>query len=93
MISYEYDETLVRIEEQKNGDDVDVWLRFPAVNAEAEKAVKRIRDEFEANEVMTDVLFYAHSDGYQWVVRNDYYPDFLMQLFKHKLITSLRWTD
>lgn len=91
MLTYEYDQKLMNIEELSSGDDFEFWIRFQEANADAEKAVKNIRDEFDRNEVLTDVLFYAHTDGYQWVVRNDFYVDFILQLFKHRLVRELRW--
>jgi hypothetical protein len=91
MLTYEYDQQVIQIEEQTNGDDVELWIRLQEANAEVEKAVKKIRDEFDQNDVLTDVLFYAHTDGYQWVVRNDFYVDFILQLFKYRLVRELRW--
>ncbi|MCP3773933.1 hypothetical protein NLX71_11540 [Paenibacillus sp. MZ04-78.2] len=92
MLYYEYDRELLTIEEQSNGQDVEFRMKLHRPDAGVEKAVKRIRDYFDDNDVITDVLFYAHEDGeYQWIVRHDFYEDFVISLFRHRLVQRMAW--
>ncbi|MCZ8519025.1 MULTISPECIES: hypothetical protein [Paenibacillus] len=92
MLRYEYNPELLTIEEDATGQDIEFRMKMHRPDAELEKAVKRIRDEFNENDVITDVLFYAHDhEEYQWIVRKDYYLDFILSLFKHRLVTTMTW--
>lgn len=92
-LRYTYNEELLTWEEQDNGEqDIEFWLRLSAPDANVEKAVKAMRNYFDHNDVLTDVLFYAHHNGeYQWIVRRDYYEAFVIRAFEYKLMTSLAW--
>ncbi|WP_141334255.1 hypothetical protein [Paenibacillus sp. tmac-D7] len=92
-LRYTYDEKLLSWEEQNDGEaDVEFWLRLSVPDANVEKGVKAVRDYFDHNDVLTDVLFYAHHNAvYQWIVRRDFYEAFVIRAFEHKLLTSLVW--
>lgn len=92
MLRYEVDKERLTIEEKTNGDDKEFWLKLLRPDADMEKAIKEIRAFYDENETITDVLFYAHHNGeYQWIVRSDYYVDFVIHLFKYRLITRVEW--
>lgn len=92
MLTYEYDRSRFTITESEHGHDVE--LRFHCHHEEAlvHQAFHRMRQYFDGNEVITDVLLYVHTnEEYHWIVRKDFYVDFVMNLFKHKLVTSVAW--
>lgn len=94
MLHYEYDQELLSLEEKLDGQDMEFCLRVKRPDAGVEKAVKKIRDHFNDNDVITDVLFYAHhGEEYQWIVRHDYYVEFVLCLFKHRLLTAIQWSE
>lgn len=94
MLRYTYDPKRITLTEEHNGQDTEFYLTVRSADAAIERAVKHIRDYFERNDVLTDVLFYAHhGEGYQWIVRQDFYTEFVLALFKHRLLTAVRWED
>ncbi|MEF3304691.1 hypothetical protein [Paenibacillus sp. GYB003] len=88
---YEWDAETIRIEESANGEDTEFAIEIVRHDPFAE-SMKRVQAHFEANEVHTDVLFYAYpGHRYQVIVRKDYYVDFLLELMKHRLLRALEW--
>lgn len=91
MIHYQFDSSVITLSEQRNGNDYE--FRIKVTTDEQHQSMQQIRSHFDHNDVHTDVLFYTHLDhGYQVIVREDYYVDFLLQLFKYRLLTNLAWT-
>lgn len=91
MINYEYDSNLLTLVESPNEQDIEFRIRLkdPAY----EHNIHEVRSFYSKNRDLTDVLFYTHLDHeFQVIVRTDYYNDFLITLFKHKLLTGLRWS-
>ncbi|UUZ84464.1 hypothetical protein LJK88_12755 [Paenibacillus sp. P26] len=94
MLRYSFDSKSLEIRELHNGQDMEFWLKLCRPDADVELAVKQIRSHFDDNDVMTDVLFYAHPEyEYQWIVREDFYTDFVLRLFRHKPLTSVHWEE
>ena len=94
MLRYEYVKDLLTIEELANGQDVEFRMKLHRPDVGVEMAVKKIRAFFDENDIYTDVLFYAqHNEEYQWIVRKDFYVDFVTQMFKYRLVTWIAWED
>ncbi|MGF9711767.1 hypothetical protein [Paenibacillus naphthalenovorans] len=94
MLQYEYDKELLTIEEHINGPDVEFRMKLHRPDVGVEIAVKQIRAVFDDNDIYTDVLFYAHhNEEYQWIVRKDFYVDFVIHMFKHRLVTWVAWAE
>lgn len=90
MLEYKYDQQLLQIQETTNGSDVEFTLTLHDTNFK--KQIKEIRDYFDLNNIVSDVQIYIHPNHrYQIIVRNDFYLDFITQLFKHKLLNELKW--
>ncbi|WP_248927339.1 hypothetical protein [Paenibacillus hamazuiensis] len=93
MISYDYDKKCLEISEKSNGPDTEFRIRILSQDQdgqEAAQALKKIRYDFERNDVLTDVLFYVHPNrDYQIIVRKDYYLDFMLSLFKYGLLSQI----
>lgn len=92
MLTYRYDTQALEIVESENESDIEFRIRMPEKSPYVE-SLKRVRDFFESNEVYTDVLFYAYpNQEYIVNVRKDYYTDFILEMFKQKLLKSVEWT-
>lgn len=91
MIRYQFDENDVDIRETRNNNDYEYLIRLLNVNKHLE-SLKRLRASFEHDNIHTDVLFYTHSGHeYKVIVREDHYADFLLALFKFRLINRMEW--
>lgn len=92
MLIYRYDPQLMEMTESESESDFEFRIKMLKKSPYVEN-LKRVRDFFEDNEVYTDVLFYAYpNQEYIIHVRKDYYTDFILELFKRKLIQSVEWT-
>jgi uncharacterized protein YajQ (UPF0234 family) len=90
MIEYKYNHQLLKIQETTNGIDVEFTLTL--LDTSLKNHIKEIRDYFDLNNIVTDVQIYIHPNNrYQIIVRNDFYLDFITELFKHKLLDELKW--
>lgn len=93
MIQYQYDTEGLAILEKRNGNDVEFEITICDKNAYLSSFL-HIRDDFNANNIHTDVIFYALSEHhYRVIARKDYYVDFILRLFKYHLIRSVAWTE
>ncbi|WP_240421778.1 hypothetical protein [Paenibacillus periandrae] len=92
MLTYTYDDKEIEISEVANGQDIEFHIRVVGDKV-LDTRIKEIQHDFEHNHVITDVLFYAFLNReYQFIVRQDYYTDFILSLMKHRLIISVQWT-
>ncbi|WP_128895959.1 hypothetical protein [Longirhabdus pacifica] len=91
MLTYEYNTEDLTIEEKKNGNDHEFTILI--IKEELCEKLLEVRYFFENNDIHTDVLFYTHNkeNEYHIIVRNDMYVSFLLLLFQHQLIQSLKW--
>lgn len=93
MVAYRYDTSLLHIEEKDNDQDKEFIFKVKDVDTVL-PALRKIRAFFDSDKVYTDVIFYSHPGyEYQVIVRQDHYIDFLLALFKYKIITYLEWTQ
>ncbi|SEM93749.1 hypothetical protein [Lihuaxuella thermophila] len=91
MLTYQYNQDIIRIRETVNKDDVEFHIQVLKEKPFVDH-LKQVQNFFEDNEVYTDVLFYAYADHeYRVIVRHDYYTDFILALMKHRLLQSVKW--
>lgn len=94
MLRYAFDAELLEISECHNGQDMEFRMKLKRPDTKVELAVKQIRAYFDHNDRYTDVLFYAHPEyEYQWIISEEFYPDFMLRLFRHQLLKELRWAE
>lgn len=78
------------LEQIQNEDDIEFHLTF--YQQELKTKLLKIKEFFDQNDILTDLLIYTHSDKHiQVIVRKDFYLDFLLQLFKQQLLEEIRW--
>ncbi|WP_199614876.1 hypothetical protein [Paenibacillus alkalitolerans] len=91
-LTYQWDPGVVDIEETAGERDIEFRLRFTDAEPHAEH-MKELEKHFEENRVHTDVFMYAYPNReYRLVVRNDYYVEFILELMKHRILRSVKWS-
>jgi 4-hydroxy-3-methylbut-2-en-1-yl diphosphate synthase IspG/GcpE len=91
MLSYTYDDHVIEISESANGQDVDFRIRVFG-DGSLDQKIKDVQHDFEKNAILTDALFYAYlNHEYQFIVRQDFYSEFILSLMKHRLLLSVEW--
>ncbi|MFC4810435.1 hypothetical protein [Paenibacillus sp. GCM10023250] len=94
MLTYEFDDKRIRLQESPNGADIEFRIELLRDAEAFVPKLKAVRAYFEDNDVLTDVLFYAYPNHvYTAIVRPDYYADFVLQLMKHRLLRSVAWAE
>jgi len=89
-VVYKYDANLLELKETANGDDIEFSIIL--FNSELKKSLKKVREFFEDNKVITDIHYYIHPNNrYQVIVREDFYNEFLIQLFRQQLLKEIEW--
>ncbi|ULL15095.1 hypothetical protein DVH26_12000 [Paenibacillus sp. H1-7] len=92
MLKYIYDKERYTITENRHDKDIEIRFKLNEPDDSVVQRFRLIRDYFDRNEVHTDVLYYPHrNQDYQWIIRNDYYTDFILALFKYRLLESVSW--
>ncbi|RDU35260.1 hypothetical protein DRW41_19295 [Neobacillus piezotolerans] len=87
---YTYDQKRLDIREKRDGEDFEFTIIF--TDQALEKQFNAVRDYFYGNDDLTDAYFYKSIDKQATVsLKQEYYTEFLLQLFKNKLILSLLW--
>lgn len=87
---YKYNDAIMALKEIRNGDDIEFHLTF--YRQELKTKLLKIKEFFDQNDILTDLLIYTHSDKHiQVIVRKDFYLDFLLQLFKQQLLEEIKW--
>jgi hypothetical protein len=91
MLTYTFDEKMIEISETANEQDIEFHIHV--IGGEMfDKKIKQIQHDFEHNEVLTDVLFYAFKNHeYQFIVKQEFYTEFILTLMKHQLLLSVAW--
>jgi hypothetical protein len=90
-VEYTYDQNLLELKESINGNEVEFQIRL--FDSELKNKLKKVRQYFDENKVLTDIYFYIHpNNSYQVIVRRDYYDEFIIQLFTQQLLKELKWT-
>ena len=89
-IEYIYDKNLLEIKEVANGNDMEFLITL--FETELKKKLVKVRQYFDENKVLTDIHFYIHSNNnFQVIVRNDFYNEFIIQLFSQQLLKEIKW--
>ncbi|WP_409274039.1 hypothetical protein V1499_04210 [Neobacillus sp. SCS-31] len=87
---YTYDRTRLEIVEMQGESDLEFTLKF--ADHALEKNFNTVRDYFYGNDDLTDAYFHTSLDKVVNVsLKQEYYTEFLLQLFKNKLLLSLMW--
>ncbi|WP_223593057.1 hypothetical protein [Neobacillus bataviensis] len=87
---YKYNEQLLEITETVNGNDIEISITL--IDSELKKNLKKVRDFFDENDVISDIYFYIHPNNkYQIIVRKDFYNEFIIQLFRQGLLKEIKW--
>ncbi|MDN3018828.1 hypothetical protein PH210_21805 [Paenibacillus sp. BSR1-1] len=87
---YNYNEQLLEITETVNGDDIEISITL--FDSQLKKNLKKVREFFDENDVISDIYFYIHPNNkYQIIVRQDFYNEFFIQLFRQQLLTEIKW--
>lgn len=89
-VEYKYNPQLLDISETANGEDIEFTIALLDTNLK--KGLKKVREYFEDNKVLTDIHYYIHpNNNYQIIVRSDFYNEFLIQLFRQELLQEIKW--
>ncbi|WP_276354096.1 hypothetical protein [Cohnella caldifontis] len=92
-VQYRFDPGRIEIRESANGEDAEFLIRIPDGSPYLE-AMKQIRQYFEDNDEITDVLFYLYpGHEIKAIVNRAHYADFLGELWKRRLLLSLEWKE
>ncbi|MBD0382292.1 hypothetical protein [Paenibacillus sedimenti] len=90
MLAYTFNSQVIDIQEKANGQDIEFHIQL--YGDTLDDKLKEIQYHFEQNRVLTDVLFYAFPNHkYQFIVRQDFYNDFILALMKLRLLQSVEW--
>ncbi|MFD0716488.1 hypothetical protein [Paenibacillus sp. GCM10027626] len=91
MLSYRFDDTIIDIQQKKDGDDFEFLVRIKN-EAKALEPMRAVRHIFEDDDDYTDVLFYAYPHHeYKVIVRQQHYVDFIVELLRHRLLEQVAW--
>ncbi|MFH5183981.1 hypothetical protein ACHHV8_15795 [Paenibacillus sp. TAB 01] len=91
MLTYKYDNKYIELQESVQGQDIEFQIRIIGSEA-ADASIRKVQEHFENNEIITDVMLYTYKNHtYQFIVRQDYYTDFILALMKYKLLVSVEW--
>lgn len=92
MITYEYHKGELTITERKTVSDYEFEFKVHSDNVL--RHLKEVRNELEGNDDLTDVSF-ATSPGnvYSAAVRHNFRTDFLLILFKHQVLHTVKRDD
>lgn len=89
-VEYKYNPQFLDISETANGEDIEFTITLSDTNLK--KGLKKVREYFEDNKVLTDIHYYIHpNNNYQIIVRSDFYNEFLIQLFRQELLQEIKW--
>jgi hypothetical protein len=89
-IEYKYNDELIDLKESKNEEDVEFLITI--LNEDVRNQLKKIREFFAKNDILTDVHVYTLGNNkYQLIVRKDFYIEFILQLFKQQLVQEIKW--
>lgn len=90
-IHYEWNKDEIDIQFNEH-DGIDIEFNIRILNPQKNAGMDAICNYFEENNVITDVFIYAYEHHeYKVVVRNDFYVEFMIALFKNQLIEKLEW--
>jgi hypothetical protein len=88
MINYTFDQKIIEISEDKDGEDIA--FNFILKNEEVKNNFLELKKYFQGNGIICDALFYSYHNGKtKVIVQGKYYVDFVIYLFKYNLIEKL----
>ncbi|WCN38684.1 hypothetical protein [Aneurinibacillus uraniidurans] len=91
MIRYHYATEELDVEEKENGQDREFLFHFK-IPGQYVHDFQKVRAHFDRDRVITDVFFYPQADQRcRVIVRNDYYIDFVLALFKYQIFSRIEW--
>ncbi|USB33775.1 hypothetical protein [Paenibacillus sp. YPG26] len=92
MLTYQIDPKRLDLAETQDGTDIEFYIKLhDEVHVDQFRLVQQV---FDSNADYTDALFYAYANHeYKVIVRQEHYNDFVIELFKARLLRSLEWTD
>jgi len=93
MLTYTYDSSIIEIRESANEQDVEFRIR--ALGGDAiDAAIRRVQGRFEQNDILSDVYSYVYKNHeYQFIVRQDFYVEFILALMKYQLLLRVQWDE
>ncbi|WP_040204340.1 hypothetical protein [Neobacillus jeddahensis] len=90
-LEYVYDKKLLSLKEAANENDIEFSIKL--LEPELKNRLQKVREYFDDNDVLTDLLYYIHPQNkYQVIVKKDFYNEFIIQLFRFQLIQAIRWS-
>lgn len=91
MLTYQYDPTIIQLEERSNNEEIEIQIKLLQPEPYA-KYFKQVKDFFDNNEIYTEALFYfCKNNEYRIIVRPDYYDDLILMLMRHQLLQKVEW--
>lgn len=92
-LTYTYDSQRFNIHETCDGADVQFRI-LGLGEADLHTVMQGVQQEFEENRVLTDVFMYAYPhQTFEFIVRQDFYVDFVLSLMKHQILQRVAWND
>ncbi|WP_433945340.1 hypothetical protein [Paenibacillus sp. SN-8-1] len=92
MLTYQIDSSVLDLQESQDGTDIEFNIKLH--HGGAVDGLRLVQQVFDSNTDYTDALFYAYANHeYKVIVRQEHYNDFLIELFKARLLRSLEWAD
>ena len=93
MLNYTYDPGIIEIHESTNEQDVEFRIR--ALGGDhVDAAIKRVQQRFEQNSILSDVYSYVYKNHeYQFIVRQDFYVEFILALMRYRLVQRVQWDE
>lgn len=89
-LTYDWNKNIVEISETQVSNEYEFTIRI--LSDPYFDTMKLVQKNFEANDIITDVLVYPYANHeYRVVVRKDFYEDFILQLCKYQLLTKVEW--
>ncbi|MNL64424.1 hypothetical protein D3C87_1886390 [compost metagenome] len=83
---------MLDLTESQDGTDIEFHIKLHA--GDCLDQLRLVQQVFDSNTDYTDVLFYAYANHeYKVIVRQEHYNDFVIELFKARLLRSLEWAD
>ncbi|MNH94475.1 hypothetical protein D3C73_470960 [compost metagenome] len=92
MLTYQIDSSVLDLTESQDGTDIEFYIKLH--DEDCLDQLRLVQQVFDDNTDYMDVLFYAYANHeYKVIVRQEHYNDFVIELFKARLLRSLEWAD
>jgi len=77
--------------EQQREEDIEFIIRTKSEDIRND--LRQIRQFFERDAFLTDILFYTFKDHLQVIVKPESYLTFILGLFQWKLLNKIEWVS